>query len=135
MPPQLTPPWLPGNCTRSRLKAGGRYGPPSCTPSSSLRQPASISGVTVATSPAAMLMRDSGGVTSGNGCVFAARSSGTSLAGTGRSSTASMGLPVVRSRRNSSPCLLATATAGIVLPARVTSRSTGAAARSASQMS
>ena len=48
---------------------------------------ASSSGVTVARSAGLNVMRESGGGLSGNGWVFDVRSSGTSLCGTGRSST------------------------------------------------
>ena len=45
-------------------------GPPSCMPSMSFLHAASSSGVTVAMSAADIVMRESGGGLSGNGCVF-----------------------------------------------------------------
>ena len=52
----------------------------------------------------------------GNGCVGQACSPGTSLFGTGRSSMGHTGSPVTRSNTNTKPCLVACATASIVLP-------------------
>ena len=61
--------------------------PGSACQASGSAQHLNYSGVTVATSPGFIDILDSGGGFTGNGCVFEARSSGTSLAGTGRSST------------------------------------------------
>ena len=75
-------------------------------------------------------LRASGGGFSGKGCVGEVFSPGTVLCGTGRSSMPKIGSPVTRSKMNSRPILLICATAGIVLPFRVTSISVGAAPRS-----
>src|SRR5689334_17163961 len=86
-PPQLPPPWRPGKLIVGD-SASGRNGPPKrglCC-SMNERQYASSSGVTVATSAIEKVCRANGGGLSGNGCVGEARSPGTSLDGTGRSS-------------------------------------------------
>ena len=65
----------------------------------------------------------SGGSTALNGCVALARSPGTSLAGTGRSSTGNTRSPVSRCRTNSCPVFVVCRTTGISRPSfrRVTS--------------
>ena len=52
----------------------------------------------------------------GNGCVGDVCSPGTSLFGTGRSTTSKIGLPVTRLSVNSRPALLTTMSAGTVVP-------------------
>ena len=77
----------------------------------------------------------SGGGFTGNGCVGDVFSPGTVLCGTGRSSMPNIGSPVTRLKMKSKPIFVICATAGIVLPFRVTSINVGCAPRSLSQMS
>src|SRR5204862_7330129 len=74
---------------------------------------ASNSGVTVATSAALIVIRESGGGLSGNGWVFDVRSTGTALYGTGRSSTPYRRLPGIRSSSNNSPAFVVALEHGI----------------------
>jgi hypothetical protein len=76
------------------------------------------------------VLRASGAGFSGNGCVGQVFSPGTPLCGTGRSSMPKIGSPVTRSKMKTSDIFVITATAGVVLPLRVTSTSVGAAGTS-----
>ena len=78
----------------------------------------------------AQVVRASGGGFTGIGCVAELCSSGTSLFGTGRSSTPNTGLPVTRSRIYMYPDLVVCARIGTFLPFTVTSISSGAGGRS-----
>ena len=93
----------------------------------SSRQYFSCSGSLVKISSGPMLTRASGPGLTGNGCVGQVCSPGTSLCGTGRSSTGYTERPVSRSRKNMYPPFETATTTGIRLPSRVTSSSAGAA--------
>ena len=75
------------------------------------RHAARCSGVGARGRPRSRRCGTSGGGALGTGCVGHARSPGTSLAGTGRSSTGNSGAPVARSSTNTKPCLVACTTA------------------------
>ena len=62
----------------------------------------------------------------GNGWVGAARSPGTSLGGTSRSSISHTGLPVTRSKTKAKACLVTWATPRTRLPPTVASNRLGA---------
>ncbi len=66
-----------------------------------------------------------GGGASGNGWVSESASPATAPCGTGRSSSANQGSPVVRSKVNRRPILVAWISAGILAPSRSSSTSTG----------
>src|SRR5690349_5907027 len=95
-PPQAAPPMFPGT-TSDPSRDGGVKGPSFRRLPNSSRQAACASGVGPQASFAEYCRGDSGGVTVVNGWVGLARSPGTLLAGTGRSSTGKTGFPVVRS--------------------------------------
>ena len=78
----------------------------------SLRSAATVSRHHPASTSAAASVCGTSGAHAGNGCVGEASSPGTSLFGTGRSSTGTSGLPVSRSSTNSVPIFVLTATAG-----------------------
>src|SRR6266478_3294361 len=83
-------------------------------------QAALASGVGPQASSAVYRSGTRGGVATVKGCVGDATSPGTLLAGTGRSSTGKIGVPVVRSRMYSIPDLPVWMTAGILAPSCVT---------------
>src|SRR5580704_17048760 len=87
----------------------------------------SASGVRLEISSLVIVVLESGGGLTGNGSVGEYHSPGVSPLGTGRSSTPNIGLPVLRSRINNRLILLVSATAGMVLPSRLTSINAGGA--------
>ncbi len=95
---------LPGT-TSVPSSEGGVNGPSFRKLPSNARQAACASGVGPHASFAEYCSGESGGVTVVNGCVAEATSPGTLLAGTGRSSTANTGFPVVRSSTYIMPVL------------------------------
>src|ERR1044071_3000841 len=122
-PPQLPPPMVPLNTTDMFVKAYGVYAPSLyiCSLSHHAVQNWFDSGVTVVRSAFVMPSRAHGAGLTGNGCVGDAFSPGTWLAGTFRSSTPKIALPVSRARMNSLPPIFVTcATAGIRVPLRPT---------------
>ena len=76
------------------------------------------------------MLRASGAGFTGKGWVGHVASPGTLLWGTGRSSMPKIDSPVTRSKMNTRPIFVITATAGIVRPLRLTSTSVGAAGMS-----
>src|SRR5665213_245569 len=141
-PPQFTPPIEPGYRMLERIGApAARYGYGVNGPSL-IKPPlrairswqnfacSAFVSAAVTTSSALKLLRASGGGFTGMGCVGELCSSGTSLFGTGRSSTPNTGLPVTRSRMYMYPDLVVCARIGTFLPFTVTSISSGAGGRS-----
>ena len=120
MLPQLAPPTAPGTATVSSVD-GGLNNPFLAFLRRSVHVARSSAerkyGVM---SFSVIVWRANGGSTVGNGCVGQACSPGTSLFGTARSSIGNTGSPVTRSNTNMKPCLVASATASIVLPLRLT---------------
>ncbi len=74
-------------------------------------------------------------VCSGTGCVGEVTSPGTVLGGNLRSSIGNSDCPLVRSKRNTHPCLVVCATASMLLPFRRTVTNAGGAGKSRSHMS
>ena len=120
---------LPGT-TRVPCSEGGVNGPSFLKAPSSARQAAFASGVGPQASFAEYCSGDNGGVTAVNGCVGELTSPGTLLAGTGRSSMAKTGFPVVRSSTYIMPVLGTCMTTGIFTPPCVTVPRAGGAALS-----
>jgi len=89
------------------------------------RHAARIESVTANASPAASDSGTRRNADGGNGWVGEATSPGTSLVGTGRSSTGKRGTPLLRSRMKRCPILVATATAGMESLPRRSANSTG----------
>src|SRR3954470_18752785 len=124
VPPQFTEPMLPGYSTAVFGGAPGArygyvvYGPRLYMPplfSTTSWHAFACSGVVssaVTMSSILKLCFDSSGGFSGIGCVGEVSSPGTSLLGTGRSSTPNTGLPVTRSRMNINAVLLWVVTGG-----------------------
>src|SRR5579859_5162500 len=94
-PAQLAPPMALGNARRGSRPKGVK-GPRVLYFANCAAQYSWISGEMLETSSAVILSRASGGGFSGNGWVGHDASPGTSLFGTGRSSTPQTGFPVSR---------------------------------------
>jgi hypothetical protein len=128
-PPHPAPPMTPGMatvpCSDGGVYSGPRrYGAISC--SAACRS----AGVNASTSVAVNPCVEKGAGRVGKGCVAAARSPGTSLAGTGRSSMGHNGRPVVRSKAKRNPCLVGATTMSVRRPPCVTVMRLGGAGRS-----
>ena len=85
-----------------------------------------ISGVKSARSSCVTPWRSNAFGFVGNGCVLDARSPGTSLGGTGRSSNGQTGVPVVRSNAYANACFVSCTTAFTGRPSTVRSIRIGA---------
>ena len=128
------PPMLPGTVSVP-WRLGGVKIPSLRNCAMVLRHASRSWGVGPQASAAESVCAASGGGASGNGCVGEVTSPGTSLCGTGRSSTGNTGLPVSRFSTYSMPDLLPWITTGTSWPLwrRVASR--GGEALSKSQRS
>ncbi len=89
------PPTLPG-ITSDPCRLGGVKMPSFRNPAIRARHASRSSGVAPHASSAETCWRETAGSDTGNGCVGDAASPGTSLFGTGRSSTGNTGTPVSR---------------------------------------
>ena len=120
--PKFAPPSAPGIMIVSYLSEGGTYKPDRAISILLSQRCFTLSGkygfkVSFVTSCLVKLGRED------IGCVGHDSSPGISLAGNGFSSIGNIGSPVTLSNTNTKPLLVATATAGILLPFRLTFRS------------
>ena len=136
-PCQSAPPTEPGNWTvplmppglSPRTDGGVNTGPIRYCLTSWIAS-ARNSGVKSMRSSTETPWRSNGGGLVGKGCVGEVRSPGVSEPGTGRSSIGQTGLPLVRSKTNTSACFVSCTTALIGVPPTVMSARIGAAGRS-----
>ncbi len=134
MPDQFSPPMLPGKMMVPCSDGGVKMGP-ARSDAISARHWSRPSGVTPKASSAVIRAGTRRKGSAGNGWVGHACSPGTSLGGTGRSSTGKSGVPRTRSSRKTWPIFVPTATAGIARPPRRNVTRTGCAGTSSSHRS
>ena len=126
-PPQFAPPAVPGDRIVPGAVEGGVKMPSERSDSIFLRQALRSQNVNPQASSGFTESGSSGAGLTGKGCVGDSHSPGIAPCGTGRSSIGNSGLPLVRSKTNTKPCLVFCTTAGTVPVPRLMSASSGGA--------